>query len=82
MLKIFTIIFYQKYNVFKLIQKTNLKTLRKIFTLKFSWHDKNTKESIKSLTRLRFRLNLNADTDPRVVRTVAIHGVPDTDYST
>ena len=36
MLKIFTIIFYQKYDVFKLIKKTNLKTLRKIFTLKFS----------------------------------------------
>ena len=58
-----------------------LKAVIKIFPLKFKWHDKNFEESIKSLISLRFTLNLKADTDSKVLRCMAIHGVPDTDYS-
>ena len=44
-----------------------------------NWHDKILKTLIKSLTSLRFRLNLKANTDS--IFKIAMHGVPDTDYS-
>ena len=56
-----------------------LKTVIKIFTLKFKWHDKNSR-IYKILDQFTFQIELKGRYWFKSFK-MAIHGVPDTDYS-